>query len=43
MSRELQEKADVVIRELKEALLPLREELLKFKRGQNADESRRFE
>jgi hypothetical protein len=31
MSRELQEKADKVIKELKEAVIPLREEIRKIK------------
>lgn len=31
MSKELQEKADKVIRELKEAIIPLREEIRKVK------------
>ncbi len=31
MSKELQEKADKVIRELKDAIIPLREEIRKIK------------
>jgi hypothetical protein len=38
MSRELQDKADIIIKELKEALIPLTEEIRKMKYGQNADE-----
>lgn len=36
MSRELREKAELVIKELKEALIPLSEEIKKLKFQQNS-------
>jgi len=40
MSRELQDKADIIIKELKEALAPLSNEIRKLKYGQSADDAK---
>lgn len=37
MSRELQERADIITKELKEALIPLRKEINKMKNADNSE------
>lgn len=37
MSRELQERADVITKELKEALIPLRNEIKKMRKADNSE------